>query len=164
MMALAAAMTTPVTYGYADAEATAAATAQEQFDGAVIVASDWEVIPVMRIFDVERRCRVPNWDGHHSAAVDRRVVTLAIGLVRQIGAFDIDLLPQPHVGPIAAGGLGFEFQFRARELSLSIFNDTDSISYLKSEQGEPFEEGQLPFVSPSSLRELLVWLIAAVMP
>lgn len=160
MTGLAAAMTTAVDYGYPNAEIAASATAREQFDGAVLVDSDWEVMPVMRIFDIEKRCAAPNWDGYHSPAPTRRTTMLALGLVRQLAAFDFDALPQPYIGPAAAGGLSFEFQAGTRELSLSIFNDANTVSYLKSEEGEPFEEAEIPF-SRTRLRELLTWLLTS---
>ncbi len=161
MTGLAAAMTTSVDYGYPDAEIAAAATAREQFDGAVVIEADWEVGPVLQILDIEKRCAAPNWDGHHSPAPTRRTMTLAIGLVRQIAAFEFDALPQPYIGPAGAGGLVFEFQSGVRELSLSLFNGSDAISYLKSEEGEPFEEEEITFLARTRLRGLLAWLMTA---
>ncbi len=160
MTGVAAAMTIAVDYGY-DAVTAATLTARERFDGAVVIGSDWEVMPVMRLLELERRCQAPNWDGHNSPALDRRTSALALGLIRQIGTFDIDSLPQPYLGAVAAGGVSFEFQSGQRELALTIFNDAGTISYLKSNDGEPFEEGEVHFASPARLRELLTWLTSA---
>ncbi|HET7342704.1 MAG TPA: hypothetical protein VFL90_14675 [Methylomirabilota bacterium] len=131
-----------------------------QSEDAVLVETSWEVAPVSRILTIARRCLGPNWDGNQAAAVTREATTAAIDLILQIGTLGLDELPQPYVGAAAAGGYVFEFQSHTRELSLGVFNDSASVTFLKSGQGEPFNEGQIPLGSPVQLRELLAWLIS----
>jgi hypothetical protein len=157
MIGLAAAsMTTPVQYRYLDVEATAAATAREQFNGAVTVGSDWEVTAVRRIFELER---LPaNWDGYGSLPPSRRTCVRALNLVAQLARFSLDRLPLPHVAAAANDGIVFEFAGGQRELAFSLVGEDDRVRYLRSESGEPFEEGVL---SAGRLRELVSWLISS---
>jgi hypothetical protein len=175
-------MTTAMEYGYVDMDIAATTTLpqrtstmptrasrrtwftsrygqlREQSEDVVLVENGWEVSPVARIFSIMQRCAATNWDGNHSPAPRREITTAAIDLVLQIAALHLEGLPQPYIGPAAAGGYVFEFQSSTRELSLSLFNDSAAISYLKSEEGEPFEEAEMPFGSPVQLRQLLAWL------
>ena len=154
-LALEASMTTPVVYQYPDVETAAAATAREQFNGAVTVDSDWEVIPVIRIFELER---LPaNWDGYGSPAPSRRTCLRALSLVAQLARLSVDHLPLPHISPAADDGIVFELVAGQRELALSLVGEDDRVRYLRSESGEPFEEGAL---APGKLPELIGWLMS----
>jgi hypothetical protein len=87
-------------------------------------------------------------------------VDVAIALIRQFGRLGIDNLPEPFIAPAGDGGLTFEFEHGARELTLAIHRD-GAMSYLKAEAGEPFAEGIL-LPLPGRLRELAAWLMSGI--
>lgn len=151
------AMTVDVTYGYS--ETTAAASTREQFNGVVPIYSTWEVAPVTAILELERRL-TDDWDGYGSPPIRRSATNLAITLIRQIARLGVDNLPAPFIAPVSAGGLVLEWSVGQRELSLSVYNDERDVSYLKSEAGEPFDEGVLSVTSVGRLKELITWLMS----
>lgn len=143
---------------YRDAATAAAATVREQFSGDIVVHSQWEIAPAKQILILANS--PDNWDGYGSPRISRFTVDLAIGLLGQVAGLGFDELPTPFVGPIAGGGIIFELQFGARELSFSVFPE-GAIEYLKSESGEPFDEGAIRLWEVGRFRELVNWLMSS---
>lgn len=153
-LAPASSMTTQVQYHYPEAETAATASAREQFSGAFVVDSDWVIVPVSRIFQLEQL--PPNWDGYGSKAPSKNLCVRALALIGQLARFANDDLPPPHIAP-GSGALVFEFTVGRRELTLAL-NEEDArvIRYVRSESGEPFDEGP---VGPGRLSALVSWLL-----
>jgi hypothetical protein len=157
-LAAAATMTTIVEYQYEDAARLAAAMTSERFVGDIVVRSQWEIDPVLRILQLQRLPE--NWNANGTPKITDKAVDTAITLVGHLAELEFDQLPAPFVGPVGAGGISFEWSFGSRDLEFFIFND-GSIEYLKSEANEPFDEGSLRLWALGRLRELVSWLVAA---
>lgn len=158
MIGLAASATMTDYFVYQDAEAAAAVTGREQFNGDVSVKTTWEIEPVRDVLALERLPQ--GWDGYGSPRISRTAVNMTIVLLGQVADLGFDNLPRPIVGPIAAGGVTLEFEVGRRELCVAVYNDL-SMTYLKSEEGEPFEGDSITLWSTGRLRELVSWLTAA---
>ena len=159
MTDLTAAMTSQADYPYPPT--VGATSTGEQFDTAIYFDNEQEIAPVTKILALESSCKLPNWDGYNGRPIEASTVGRAVGLIRQIGRLNIINLATPFIGPIAAGGIAFEFQVGRRELILSAYNKESAIHYLKSESEEPFDEGLFAPPSPERLGELLAWLTAS---
>lgn len=156
MTPAAAAMTTPVDFEYQDAESAAVTSARGQFDDVIFFETDWEVLLVRRILELGR---LPaNWDGHGSPAVEYGTMSKAFQLLRQIADIGLENMPDPFIGPVAGGGIIFEWKVGSRQLSIAVLPE-GKIEYLKWESGEQFEEDELSLRSLPRLRELVAWLI-----
>jgi hypothetical protein len=100
--------------------------------------------------------RLPtNWDGYGSPPVGPETISAALWLMGRITAFEFENLPAPFIGPVAGGGVIFEWKHGSRQLSIAILPER-KIEYLKWQSEEQFEEEQLR--SLAHLRELLTWL------
>src|SRR5438093_9348157 len=105
---IAAMMTSQADYSYPP---TAGATSTgEQFDTAIYFDNAREIAPVTAILAVERSCKRENWDGYSGRPIASPTVARAIALIRQIGRLNVTNLPDPFIGPVAAGGIALEFQ------------------------------------------------------
>lgn len=94
-----------------------------------------------------------NWDSYGSPPPNLNSVDVAIILLTKI---DLDDIPIPHIVPVSGGGIQLEWSAAARELELEISHD-GLVQYMKTEHGEPLEEG--PTESVAHARSLLTWLI-----
>ena len=139
------------------AAATTGAT-RDLLGGDVLIYSRWPLDPVRRILILERTLG-ENWDGYGSARIDRGTANIAIALLNGIAALGFEDLPTPSIGPMPGGGLSLEWSVGRRDLNLSVFPDR-SIEYLKTEAGEPFDEGRVAPGFPGRLRGLVSWFLA----
>ena len=94
-----------------------------------------------------------NWDSYGSPPPTQDAATTAMELLTEV---DIDYLVAPRVVPVSGGGLQLEWEVGTRGLELEILSD-GSVEYLKTEQGEPCEEGCIDTIAEE--RSLLLWLL-----
>lgn len=100
-----------------------------------------------------------NWDTYGSLPPTAIAIKGAIALLAHIAKLGFDDLPSPNVVPVPGGGVQFEWLVDTRELELEIRPD-GSVDFLKSQAGEPIEEGQVSFGGRAQLQSLLSWLAA----
>lgn len=114
----------------------------------VVPTGDLSPWQVRAVTDVLQTAALPtNWD--YNSPPTEALVTRAILFLTSIQLE----LPAPQVVPVAGGGIQFEWQVRPRELEIE-FRPDGSVEFLKSEHGEPVEEGELRTTPP-----LVSWLI-----
>ena len=130
----------------------------EGLSGDVILESTWAISPIRAVLEL---ASLPeNWDGYGSPSISVEVVNQAIRLVLDVARLGIDPLPEPFVGPTAGGGIILEWNLGKRELSLSVLPD-GMVEHVKSDSGEPLEEGQATW---ALLRGLVSWLVGPTDP
>jgi hypothetical protein len=153
MIALAApaTMTTPVLVQYVDEEAFGPAAGK--FSGAILADSDWEVPLIRRVLELESR---------HPERVTEAIADRAVGIIRHIAGLDLDLVGAvPFIGPVADGGLIFEWKTRSgQQLNIAVLPE-GTTEYLKWEADDQFEEDSLPASPRAKISELISWLTAA---
>ena len=116
-------------------------------------SSVWEIAAKMGVLTITS---LPNnWDTYGSPPPTDIAVDVSLDIIDKIS---IQNLPVPHVVPVPGGGIQFEWTVPPRELELEILPN-GSIEFLKSENGEPHQEGEIPF-DPTKFRALLGWLIS----
>ncbi len=97
-----------------------------------------------------------NWDSYGSPPPTQVSVEVAKILIK---AIDCENLPPLRIVPVPGGGLQLEWNVGTRELELEILHD-GSVEYLKSDRGEPLEEGRLVPINLDEVQTLLTWLSA----
>ena len=94
-----------------------------------------------------------DWDSYNSPPPSAIATKVATEIVKM--PF-FDFLPSPLVSPVSGGGVQFEWEIGPRSLEIEIL-DTGVVQYLKSEHGEPVEDGPLL----SGLRSIVMWTVSA---
>jgi hypothetical protein len=142
-------MTTELAVEFLDAEAAAAASGQEQFNGAIYASSPWEVSLIRRVLRLHER---------YPDRVTEDVLDRAILLIGQIaGLHDAQDIPDPFVGPVRDGGVVFEWARESRQLNIAVLPE-GTTEFLQWESSEEFSEGELPARFAGRLLELINWL------
>ena len=98
-----------------------------------------------------------NWDSYGSRPPTENAVECAKRLIIQI---DRDNFLQPRIIPISGGGVQLAWHSGVRELEIEISTSGFIVEYLKSERGEPLDDGLLEIEDRSRIDTFLSWLIA----
>lgn len=113
----------------------------------------WQVQAVKRVFQTAELSA--NWDSYGSPPLSAQAVRTAISVILSV---HLDDLPTPDVVPVPGGGIQLEWRMGSRELELEILPN-GSLEFLKSEHGEPLEEGTLE-LSAIETTSLASWLLS----
>lgn len=116
--------------------------------------SQWQVQGIKKL--VEIMALPQNWDSYGSPPPSQGAVSIAIELLMGI---DLDYFLSPRVVPVAGGGVQLEWSLGTREVELEVLDD-GSVEYLRIEDGQPFDEGQISPINLGMVRSLLTWLIS----
>ena len=129
--------------------------ARAQWVGVVPVdlLSQWQVQAVKMVLQTANL--LENWDTYGSAAPTPAAVDTAMALIMQI---DLEDIPVPYVVPVPGGGIQLEWIMNQRELELEVLPD-GSVEFLKTESGQPTQEGPLARASPPEIASLVAWLV-----
>ena len=97
-----------------------------------------------------------DWDSYGSPPLSAVAVELAQDVIY---CLDLDFFPLPNIAPISGGGVQFEWHIASRSVELDI-GDVGVVSYLKTENNNPLEEGVIDEALPSRLRSLIMWTVS----
>lgn len=105
---------------------------------------------------IARLAQLPeNWDTYGSRPVQVRALQGAFFILKLTEALS---LPAPHIGPVAGGGIQFDWFSATRELEIEILPD-GSVAYLRSEAGDPTCEGALASYGDSGVQSHMHWFM-----
>ena len=103
----------------------------------------------------EIACYGENWDSYGSCPIEEDVLCTAKELL-----FSLEpAMPSPTVVPVSGGGIQLEWQVDGRELEIE-FHPDSTIEFLKVNEDETMEEGEIPAGDSVHLSHLLKWLSA----
>lgn len=123
----------------------------------VIVTSQlgwWQTSAIKKLYEISSLPH--NWDSYGSKPPTEDAVERAKRFIVEI---DRDSFLAPRVLPISGGGVQFVWQNGARELEIEILPG-GTFEYLRSEGGEPLEEGSITLEDRSKINSFITWLIA----
>lgn len=109
----------------------------------------WQVRAIEKIAALSRLRQ--NWDSYGSPPVSKRVIDLAVQLIR-LSRVDV---PTPRVVPISGGGVHFEWSVGSKSFEFEIRGDM-SADFLTCQNDAPVNQ-----TPRRSINELLRWLTAA---
>ena len=109
----------------------------------------WQNEAIKGVYKV--RALKPDWDGEGGQPPSSDVVQAALAIIRYFPSED---LPPPFVAPTPQGGISLEWVVKDRELELELVPEL-KLLFLKTQNDEPFQEGQTDILQ---LTNLFKWL------
>ena len=150
-------MESPITLAHQYGKRPSAQTELSYWSPSVRIFTKWGAEAVKEVLRVATLRA--DWDGYGSPPPTEKAVSASTGLLLGIPRLGFEDLPVPRVFPVAGGGIQLEWRAGRRELEIEILAD-GSLEFLKVENGEPLEEGEIEPVA-RHMRSLFAWLASA---
>ncbi len=113
---------------------------------------DWQRDALKQLREV--RDLPADWDGYGSPVLSERAIEQACCL---IFAVEVEDLPTPHIGPGSGGAVQIDWSNGRYALELH-FLSNGTASFLKLDNGDCEEDGELPSGAINDWRLLVAWL------
>lgn len=111
--------------------------------------NQWQSEAIKGVYKI--RALQPDWDGEGGQPPSSDVARTALAIISYLSSED---LRPPFVAPTPCGGISFEWVEENREVEIEILPDSHLL-FLKVENGEPVEEGEIDILD---ITHLFKWL------